>query len=186
MASDLRIALPAELFAPAESSHFEGVATIDSLQAGPDELRFDEPLPFSVDVTNTGDAMLVEGTVTGVATIACARCLEDATYTLEGEIDGYFLLNEPEYIDEDDEDFDVLSSDHVIDLEPLISSALIVEAPLVPLCRDDCKGLCPQCGANLNEGPCGCAGDAALEEFERAANPFSALSQLVFDEDDGE
>lgn len=181
MASELRIALPAELFAPAESSRFEGSADIPVICAGPDDLRFDAPIEFVVDVTNTGDAMLVEGTVKGSATIACARCLEDSIYELEGQVDGYFLLHEPEYVDEDEEDFDVLPADHVIDLEPLICAALIVEAPLVPLCRDDCAGLCPTCGANLNEGPCGCGPDEALEEFERAANPFSALAGLKFE-----
>ena len=183
MDGDLRIALPAELFALAESSHFEGHADIPLIEAGPDDLRFDTPIEFAVDVTNTGEAMLVEGHAAGVATVACARCLEDVRYELDGQIDGYFLLEEPDYDEEDDSfEFDVLPSDHIIDLEPLICAALIMDAPLVPLCREDCAGLCPTCGANLNEGPCGCEPDEALAEFERAANPFSALAALKFDE----
>lgn len=181
MASDLLIKLPAELFAPAESSHFEGKAAIPLIVAGPDDLRFDDPIDYEVDVTNTGDALLVQGQVRGVALIACARCLDDVVYDLCGEIDGYYLLEEPEFVDEDDDEFDVLPADHLLDLEPLICAALIVEAPLVPLCREDCAGLCPTCGANLNEGPCGCGPDADLEEFERAANPFSALSGFKFE-----
>jgi uncharacterized protein len=44
-----------------------------------------------------------------------------------------------------------------IDLEPLAREALLVELPLAPLCSPDCRGLCPECGADLNAGPCGCA-----------------------------
>ena len=46
--------------------------------------------------------------------------------------------------------------DDVIDLAPLVRDSVVLELPGAPLCREDCAGLCPQCGANLNEGPCGC------------------------------
>ena len=59
------------------------------------------------------------------------------------------------------DEFDFLPDNRKIDLVPLIVAALLLEVPLVPLCDDDCKGLCPQCGANLNEGPCGCSRDEA-------------------------
>ncbi|MCQ5072305.1 YceD family protein, partial [Adlercreutzia sp. DFI.6.23] len=61
-------------------------------------------------------------------------------------------------------------------LVPLILAALLLEVPLVPLCDDDCKGLCPQCGANLDEGPCGCSRDEADVE----ASPFAALKNFDF------
>lgn len=189
MSSSAKIKVPSELFALAESSRFEGQAELPTLQVGPDEYAFDEPVDWAVDVTNTGSALLVEGTVSGVANCACARCLEDVKRSFEGEIEGYFLI-EGEYAqgsagDEDEEigedEFDVLPADHVIDLMPLIAAALIVDAPIMPLCKEDCAGLCPSCGANLNEGPCGCGPDEALEDFERAANPFSALADFKFE-----
>jgi len=43
-----------------------------------------------------------------------------------------------------------------VDLEPLIREAVLLALPLTPLCRSDCEGICPTCGADLNEGPCGC------------------------------
>ncbi|MEE8722493.1 MAG: DUF177 domain-containing protein [Eggerthellaceae bacterium] len=198
-----RIAVPAELFAPAESSRFQGEFALGSLEAGPDTYTFDQPVAWEVDITNTGDALLVQGTARGDATTSCARCLEDVSYALEGSIEGYFLIEgerleredfgddgadgEDEDDDRLDDEFDVLPADHVIDLEPLIRAAFLVEVPGVPLCRDDCKGLCPQCGANLNDGPCGCDGGAAQRrEFEEAANPFAVLKNLSFgDADDG-
>ena len=46
--------------------------------------------------------------------------------------------------------------DETIDLGPLARDAVVLELPMAPLCREDCAGLCPQCGANRNEGDCGC------------------------------
>ena len=184
------IKIPAELFALAESSRFEGEYALDVLRAGPDDYRFDSPLSWSVDVTNTGSALLVAGTVTGDAVCACSRCLEDVAHSFKGSVEGYFLIEGGQRANldfEDDEEelgedeFDVLPDDHIIDLAPLLEAALLVDAPTLPLCREDCAGLCPQCGANLNEGPCECGPDEALAEFEREANPFAALADYKFD-----
>jgi uncharacterized protein len=59
-----------------------------------------------------------------------------------------------------DEDTYPLEGDH-LDLQPLVRDALLLELPLAPLCCEDCRGLCPECGADLNTGPCDCrpAGD---------------------------
>jgi uncharacterized protein len=61
-------------------------------------------------------------------------------------------------------------------------SALIMETPYVVLCREDCAGLCPTCGANLNEGDCGCAAKAASEPDPMS--PFAALKDLDVDGSD--
>ncbi len=65
--------------------------------------------------------------------------------------------------------------DRIIDLEPLLNAAVLLETPLMPLCRPECLGLCPTCGANLNDGPCGCAPGSA-EPFRE--NPFAVLKNL--------
>ena len=174
----LRITIPNELFSPAETRHYEGQLSMPVFKAGPDLYSFEQPLAWSADITNTGDAFLVTGMVEGDATTSCARCLEPTNVHCIGEIEGYFLLNGDVEADEEMEgdEFDVLPDDHTIDLVPLIQAALLVEVPLLPLCQDDCKGLCPQCGANLNEGPCGCA--PASEEEAAPGNPFAVLKDL--------
>ncbi len=180
MARFATIKIPAELFAPAESSRYEGLFDLGTLHAGSDEYRFSDPVAWEVDVTNTGEALLVSGRASGCAVVDCARCLDEVEFDLEGEIEGYFLIgSEQDGVEGlDDDEFDVLPSNHEIDLVPLIEAALLVEVPFVPLCRDDCAGLCPNCGANLNEGDCGCGGDAAVREFDEAANPFSVLKRI--------
>ena len=76
-----------------------------------------------------------------------------------------------------------MSDDDTIDLAEPIFAAILMETPYVVLCREDCKGLCPHCGANLNEGDCGCA--EQMESVEAATGPFAALAGLNFD-DEGE
>ena len=169
----------------AESSHFDGAFEMGRLVAGPDEYSFERPVSWEVEVTNTGSALLVMGTADAVGSCACARCLEEVVVDFHGDIEGYFLVNGADaggFDDSEDapgeDEFDVLPADHIIDLEPLICAALVMDAPQQPLCRDDCAGLCPQCGANLNEGPCGCGDDPELAAFEQVSNPFSKLVDL--------
>ena len=186
--NEASIKIPSELFALAESSHFEGELHLASLEAGPDDYCFQDPVSWEAEVTNTGAAFLISGTAKATGTCACARCLEDVTVDFIGDIEAYLLIEGVDASDfEDDDDapgddeFEVLPADHIVDLEPFIRAALVMDAPNQPLCRDDCAGLCPNCGANLNEGPCSCDGDAALADFEAAANPFSALAGLNLD-----
>ena len=148
------------------------------LSAGVDEYRFAEPLRWQADITNTGGALLVTGTVEGRAATACARCLEEAAFDVVGEIEGYFLISgaEAELDDIEEDEFDVLPESEVLDMAPLIEAALVLEMPLVPLCDEECKGLCPRCGQNRNEGECACEAPE-----DAAPNPFAALEGYRFD-----
>ncbi len=174
------VAVPEELLETAESRHFEGEAALGELAAGADAYRFAGPVTWSVEVTNTGGALLVMGDAKAAALTACARCLEDVTYELEGDIEGYFIVGGEEGAAPDDlegDEFEYLPENRVIDMTPLIEQALLLELPLVPLCADDCRGICPRCGANLNEGPCSCAEAAPVED-----GPFAALRNLKLED----
>ena len=178
------IHIPDRLYSTAEFQQFEGMWDAGVLVSGPDEYRFPHPLAWSVTVSNTGGALLVAGTVKGRAETDCARCAEPFELDLTGEVEGFFLIPGMEtegQEEEEEEEFELLPEDGTLDLEPLLSAALIVELPLVPLHREDCLGLCPQCGKNLNDGPCDCEPEEADEEFELAKNPFAALKNYQFD-----
>lgn len=173
------IIVPEELLETAETRHFEGTAALDELVAGADAYRLVAPAAWSVDVTNTGGALLVMGRATATAATQCARCLDEVTYDLEGDIEGYFIIGGEDSAAPDDmegDEFDYLPENRRIDMVPLIVQALLLELPLVPLCDDDCQGLCSHCGANLNEGPCGCGDDEPGDD-----GPFAALKGLTFD-----
>lgn len=177
----LCITVPDELFAVAESSSFAGTYDLASLEYSSNEFRFEEPLTYSVQISNTGGALYVVGTVEGDAAVDCVRCLEEARYHLCGEVEGYFLISDSgkELTEEEEDEYEVLPEDHIIDLEPLLRAALVLEMPLSPLCDDDCKGLCPQCGANLNKESCSCEPEESFEP----KNPFSVLKTIRFDEE---
>jgi uncharacterized protein len=70
-----------------------------------------------------------------------------------------------------------------IDLAPLVREAIMLELPLAPVCSPDCQGLCPTCGADLNDGPCGCAptsGDprwAALDVLRGSGGPGDGIGE---------
>lgn len=174
-----RIHIPDELFLPAESAHFSGSADLDIMKVGPDLYTFDGPLTWDVDITNTGEALLLEGTCEVEGKTACARCGEAACVPLFGEVEGYFLIDAQtaQLDDMEGDEYEVLPDDRCIDLMPLMRSSLVLDIPVIPLCADDCKGLCPVCGKNLNEGPCDCI----QEESVGANNPFAALKDFVAD-----
>lgn len=95
------------------------------------------------------EGVLASGQVVAGWEGECRRCLRPLTGQTSAEFRELF---EPR--PQEGETYP-LRHDH-IDLEPLAREALLVELPLAPVCRPDCRGLCPTCGADLNVGPCAC------------------------------
>ena len=173
------IEIPQELLAPASYAHYEGTFDLPVMKAGPDLYSFREAIPWSVDITNTGDALLLQGEVETCGITSCARCLEPVDVDLFGELEGYYLLDPEDYPEDMEADeFEVLPEDRKIDVAPLITAALLLDVPMIPLCSEECKGICPTCGINLNEGECTCAAQAAEEAAQAPDNPFAALKGL--------
>ena len=113
-----------------------------------------EPLSRSVQAT---------GTVRAPWQAVCARCLQPVTGTLEAEVLEVFEDDPVE-----DETYPLVHDQ--IDLEPLAREAVVLELPEAPLCKEDCQGLCAQCGTDLNSSACGCEAPvdprwAALDEL---------------------
>lgn len=86
----------------------------------------------------------------------CRRCLTPVGGQLLCEVREMFRARRESEPSSEDEETYPLGVDH-LDLKPLVRDALLLELPIAPLCRADCQGLCPTCGADLNRGPCGCA-----------------------------
>jgi uncharacterized protein len=115
--------------------------------------------------------------VTGVVTASwlgeCRRCLAPLGGELRCEVrEMYRPRPDGEPPDEDEETYPL--SGEQLDLAPLVNDALLLELPIAPLCRDTCAGLCPICGADLNEAPCGCdrvVADARWEALEALRGP---------------
>ena len=110
----------------------------------------DEPVRFAGVLEAVHDGILVTGTVRTRWHGRCRRCLEPA----EGEL----VVEVRELCVEHGDDETTYALGHEeLDLEPIVHDACILELPLAPLCSEECLGLCPECGANRNTEPCGCA-----------------------------
>jgi uncharacterized protein len=105
-------------------------------------------LELDVRLESVGEGVLVSGTASFTLSGQCSRCLTELEFP--GATDFQELFSYPERAAAEDTSR-VTGED--IDLEPLLRDQIVLDLPFTPLCRPDCAGLCPQCGANLNDDP---------------------------------
>lgn len=154
--------------------------TVTGQQLGLDqpEEKFDGPLAINLTLTQQGGPITVTGSLEGTAIRQCVRCLTDFSDPLEVSVYAEFVRQpedqakvpaessqrghkrasetaEPPTETEEEDEVYLYQGDH-LDLAPMVREQVILAAPMQPLCREDCLGLCPQCGQNLNERRCAC------------------------------
>jgi uncharacterized protein len=126
---------------------------------------------LELKLTRAEDVVLVQGWIKGRFNVPCARCLTPAPILVdERELKLTFFpptaAVDDEEVELDLEDLDTYTHDgQQIDLEPLVRELLILAIPIMPLCREDCKGICSRCGIDLNLESCSCRG----EEFPKSS-----------------
>lgn len=179
------LALDARLGEAGDTLPLKGHLDETSYTLGEREFSLPSGIDYDLMLTNAGEGILATGILTTHVVGTCDRCLSPAEFDVSGEVDEYYLFEEPEDTGDDDDDeldFSLVSADNTIDLSGALLSTLVMETPFVVLCRPDCKGLCPVCGANLNEEDCGHA--AQIEEDRLKAGPFAVLASLDLDHDE--
>ncbi len=141
------------------------------------DLEFaDARITGTVNLTKHGHDILVRGHLEGHLNLACGRCLESFTHPVATDFDLLLVPGPGAAAAEDEElspadlDLDYYTGE-VVDLEGLLREQIILLIPFKPLCDDVCKGLCPQCGANLNRETCYC-------RPETVNSPFADLAKL--------
>ena len=138
-----------------------------------DTIAYAGPVTFSGSYMLADETVIVRGTVCADIASNCARCAGPALTHVEAELEEAFVR------DTGDERAEALDGDtymysgHVLELDDAVRTALLLELPSRILCKEDCKGLCSQCGANLNVRECSCQKDLIRK------NPFSALASLL-------
>ena len=105
------------------------------------------------EITNTAGVVTLDATAAFTLSFDCDRCAAQVERELSVPMQ-HTLLRELSN-DADWEDY-IVVPDFQLDLEALTSEDVLLSIPSKLLCRSDCKGLCPRCGANLNDGACGC------------------------------
>ncbi|HKS69684.1 MAG TPA: DUF177 domain-containing protein [Ktedonobacterales bacterium] len=150
----------------------------DRLDLHDDEAQLAGPITGEVKLHRTNQGIFADGYVEVPLTLECTRCLKSYVAPLR------FPLREQFYptIDvntglpvpppDDDELAFPIDRNHLLDLREAIRQNLVLSLPAKPLCREDCAGLCPHCGKDLNEGPCECREEVTDERF-------SALRDLL-------
>lgn len=130
----------------------------------------------AVDLYRTGHEVVARGKVNGQLVALCSRCASPAQLKLDSSMQIVFLPRGSEVPDVEDDEVaaeqpDVVHyDDETIDLAETLREELLLALPLAPLCREDCKGLCPRCGTDLNEGPCDCLVETKDDRWSRLKN----------------
>ena len=119
-------------------------------------------LAADVVFTRAGHDVLAAGQLTGAVTLPCGRCLEPADVPVNVAFHMTFVpaggdAEEPLELELTEQVIDVRTYDlGKIDLEETLREELLLALPYAPVCREDCKGLCPRCGENQNLSACAC------------------------------
>ena len=142
------------------------------------ECSFEGPVSSELSVCREADHIRVRGRVQVPVALTCSRCLATYRQQIDSRFTIIFREGQTRYEDEDEvelEEQDLVSalySGDEIDLLPEIAEQVALAMPLKPLCSDTCKGLCPSCGADLNQTVCSCTKEpvnlkfAALKDFK--------------------
>lgn len=153
---------------PLRLSDSEPVADFPSLTELQDngECRFLGPLQLDFTVAKEFDHLRVHGRIKTGVCFKCSRCLAEFDAPLEAEFTIFYTKATKVPLEEEvalaEEDLVSVSYEgDTIDFTNEVEEQLLMEIPLKPLCREDCKGLCSNCGADLNAGGCECDRSAA-------------------------
>jgi uncharacterized protein len=137
------------------------------------------PIELNVRLEAVVDGVLVSGTASVELAGECVRCLEPVTSAMDVTFQELYVYPEDhanrhhrgEHPAEDDEDETLRLEGDLLDLEPVVRDAVVLALPFQPVCRNDCPGLCSECGASLADDP---------DHEHAAADPrWAALNSLL-------
>ena len=172
---------------PGQSFPFSVEGSIDDVDLYGDAIKFKNPIKVDGSAMNTGDNLYVRGSLEIEYTTNCNLCFKEVK---EKAICDF---NE-EYSHEED----ISHPDrytfvgYSIDITKMVIDNICLSIPLKHLCTDQCKGLCPECGQDLNKAACDCYTKVNDSDFDNEAainkkeNPFAVLGNLFSDKDNEE
>ena len=144
---------------------FEQVYRPEQLAVSDDAFRVAAPVNLAFDIHKDKDQFRLAGSVNTTLELPCSRCLEPFTTPLAREFDLRYHPHthaagsghEAERQIEEDDLTTAFYENDTIDLGQMMREQFFLALPMKPLCRDECKGLCPVCGINWNKGACNCS-----------------------------
>jgi uncharacterized protein len=163
--------------------HWDETETIDAAEVGHPDVQALSPVHWRGEIRFADPGYLLTATYSYTQTLSCQRCLEPLEQPVEEEmtlllVPGAQAPASPEHeLAEEELGVVEVPEDGDVDLRPLLVEQIQLNVPMRPLCKADCAGLCPTCGKNLNDGPCGCEQKEidprwkALEAFRGSGEP---------------
>lgn len=152
---------------PGATKHVSLTGDLEGLGGEMARVREGSSLQLDLRLDALVDGVHVGGELSGQLSEQCSRCLRAIDAEVRVSVSELYV-----YQGEETDDGDAYAiEDELIDLEPLVRDAVILALPLNPLCRPDCRGLCPRCGADRNENDCG-------HDVARVDIRWDALSRL--------
>lgn len=139
---------------PGQPLHLTMAGKLESLahpEEGEEEPLVPDPVRVELQATYLGGIYWLEGTVEGEAVLRCGRCLAEFRHPFRASFNEKYRQGPAREADEE-----TLRDDNRLVLDERLREAVLLALPMRPLCREDCRGLCPRCGKLLNEGPCPC------------------------------
>lgn len=160
---------------PAEGFKIEMAAEAAEFVGLGEEIGLLNPVTASLRVEKVGATVHIKGGIDTVVELSCSRCAKNYEYRVASRLD--LDLNPLSGVSEEEKelqagDLDVeFYEDDIIDITNLLREQVLLQVPMKPLCSEDCLGLCPYCGQDMNEQTCGCKppeghpGFEALKDF---------------------
>lgn len=155
----------------ADSVDAELDVALEPLVVGSEGFEPLSPAHVSATLTYAGTAIVATGTTDVEVQAVCSRCLREFPFRVSGSIEGFYVRHGSEDELPEDQEFEFIE-ERAVDLLPAIRSALVLELPFAPVHAEDCPGICPVCGKDLSDGPCGCEPDVS-------DSPFARLKELL-------
>lgn len=151
------------------------------LKVRSDVSELEQPAHATLRLSVSGELVRVQGTVAAPLRLTCSRCLNAFRRSVDKE---FHLEYSPDpLVESEGEEFELgyedlelgFYRDDQIDLSAVVGEQIVLEAPMNPICREDCQGLCDQCGADLNKAGCSCR----RERTDPRLAPLAALRQRL-------
>jgi len=142
------------------SGYFRGVEEAEPRDLELPEQEWSGPVRGSLEIEKTGERISVRGRLEATARLECVRCLKSFECPIHmpfeafAERSGMAPRHEQEALERDA--YMLFHDGRRLDLRAQVREHLMLEIPIAPRCREDCAGLCPRCGADLNVGPHAC------------------------------
>lgn len=163
--SPLSVGIADLLGRPGASKQVNLRAEVEGLAVPMARVREGTALDLDLRLDSLLEGILVSGSVRGDLALACRRCAAEVSGTLAVEVSEVFAF---EGAPAEEDQYRVAGE--TLELEAMVRDAIVLELPLNPLCRPDCRGLCPECGEDRNRLDCGHgrgSGDARWAPLER-------------------